>query len=71
MFFVFSIVPKILQLCSAPTRNLQNIKAEHVLRCTAPYPRVASVEPPWLETTELERCVYLQDVLCSAVGRIV
>jgi hypothetical protein len=46
------------------TRNLQNIKDEHADRPsekrakTVPRPRVASVEPPWLETTHFQKCMY-------------
>jgi len=35
-----------------------------------PHLCVASVEPPWLETTHSLKCTYMQDVLCSVIKRI-
>ena len=49
----------------SPTRDLQNIKDKHADQpakkpCdTLSQPRVASVEPPWLETTHFQKCVYV------------
>jgi hypothetical protein len=37
---------------------------------TALYPRIASVEPSWLEITGFHKCMHRQDVLCSAIERI-
>jgi hypothetical protein len=36
-----------------------------------PDPRAASVGAPWLETVHFQKHMYMQDVLCSAVERIV
>jgi hypothetical protein len=71
-------------VCNAPTtnldvasRNLQNIKDRrdappHYKVCdTVPHPRIASVEPPRLEKTHFQKCMYMQDVLCSVTWRIV
>ena len=47
-----------------PTRTLQNVKDKHAdqpanKRAThVPHPRVASVEPPWLETTHFQKCMH-------------
>jgi hypothetical protein len=39
---------------------LQNIKTK---KCnTLPHLGIASVEPPWLETTHFQKCMYMSDV---------
>jgi hypothetical protein len=69
--------------CNAPitnldarTRYLQNITDIHAdqstkKRATIPQPRFACVEPPYLETTRFQKCVYIQDVLFSVTEGIV
>jgi hypothetical protein len=53
-------------ICKISKTNISPIKnARHV-----PHPRVASVEPPWLETTHFQKCMYMQDVLCNVIERI-
>jgi len=46
--------------CHACTRNLQNIKATKWN--TLPQPHIASVEPPWLETTHFQKCMYISNI---------
>jgi hypothetical protein len=38
---------------------------------TVPHPRVASAKPTWWETTHVQKCMYMQDVLCSVTERII
>jgi hypothetical protein len=61
---------------AAPTRNLQNIEDKLVEKPAkdvrhVPHPRVVSVEPRWLETADLKKCMYMQYVLCNVTERIV
>jgi hypothetical protein len=35
------------------------------------HPHVASVEPPWVETTHFQKRMYTQDVLCIVIERVV
>ena len=62
--------------CNAPTRNVKNIAQHHAEQPAKktfdilPHPRVASVEPPWLETPDSRKCTYKQDILCNAIERI-
>jgi hypothetical protein len=37
---------------------------------TLPHPRVSSVVPLWLETTNFRQCMYMQDVLCNVWGAL-
>jgi len=54
---------------------LQNVKDKHADQPAKKdvrhaYSRIASVEPPWLETTRFQKCVYMQGVLYSAIERL-
>jgi hypothetical protein len=48
--------------------NLQNITDKHADQPaknkfdTLPHPRVASVEPQWLQTADFQKCIYMQDI---------
>jgi hypothetical protein len=60
---------------STPTRNSQNIEDKHadqpLKTCdTVPHPRVASIEQPWLETIDFQKCMYMQNALCNVVEGI-
>jgi len=34
------------------------------------HPRFPSVESPWLETTHFQKSMYMHDVLCNVIDRI-
>ena len=38
---------------------------------TVQHPRVASGEVPWLETTRVQKCMYMQDVLFNVKEHII
>jgi hypothetical protein len=55
---------------------LQNIQDTHAdqptkKRATACHIHVASVESPWSETTQIQKCMYMQGVLCSVAKHTV
>ena len=55
----------------APSRHERSMRDRRAAKCdTLPHARVASVEPPWLETTHFQECVYMHDVLCNVTARI-
>jgi hypothetical protein len=63
--------------CKASTRNLKNIKDKHADQTakktcdTLLYSRFAYAEPPCLETAQFQKCMHIQDVMCSVIERIV
>jgi hypothetical protein len=55
----------------SPTRKLQNIKDKHAdwlakKTCrNLPHPCVATFERPWLVTTHFQKCLNMQNILCT------
>jgi len=60
----------------APNRNVQSCKDTHANQhtkkpCdTLPQTRIASVEPPSFQTTHFQNCMYMPDVVCNVIERI-